>query len=233
MRLCALNIQQTKNDRYLVYKAEERALYWEDLLKFRHRGGLSGHAEMEGKTLFLKFNTGPSGHGSPASAGEAMALKRSGAQGVHVFGLEGEGGLTPGVVHETMNSAWGLGLDNLFMLVDWNDFGIDPHNVSSVVYGTPNDWFGAHGWRVLGTEDGMAWNTITRTLLELVYGENDNKVPNAMWFKTRKGRGYEKFDYASHGAPHKINSELFWQTKQAFADKYHVAISEFWWSSPI
>ena len=30
---------------------------------------------MEGKTLFFKFNTGPSGHGSPAAAGEALALK--------------------------------------------------------------------------------------------------------------------------------------------------------------
>src|SRR5512132_800696 len=29
------------------------ALTWEDLLKLRRRGGLPGHAEMEGKTLFL------------------------------------------------------------------------------------------------------------------------------------------------------------------------------------
>ena len=51
---------------------------------------------MEGKTLFLKFNTGPSGHGSPPAAGEAMALKRAGADGVKVFAVEGEGGLTAG-----------------------------------------------------------------------------------------------------------------------------------------
>ena len=106
---------------------------WEDLLGFRRRGGLSGHAEMEGKTLFLKFNTGPSGHGSPAAAGEALALKRAGAEGVKVFAFEGEGGLTPGAAHETMNSAWGLALDNLYFVVDWNDFGIDDHPVSTVV----------------------------------------------------------------------------------------------------
>src|ERR1700682_5766437 len=51
------------------------ALTWEDLLMLRRRGGLPGHAEMEGKTLFIKFNTGPSGHGQPPSAGEAIALK--------------------------------------------------------------------------------------------------------------------------------------------------------------
>ncbi|HET8587974.1 MAG TPA: transketolase, partial [Candidatus Limnocylindria bacterium] len=50
------------------------ALTWEDLLGLRHNKGLPGHAEMEGKTLFLKFNTGPSGHGMPPAAGEAVAL---------------------------------------------------------------------------------------------------------------------------------------------------------------
>jgi hypothetical protein len=30
-----------------------------------------------------------------------------------------------------MNSAWGLGLDNLYYVVDWNDYGIDEHKVSS------------------------------------------------------------------------------------------------------
>ena len=94
---------------------------------------------MEGKTLFLKFNTGPSGHGSPAAAGVALALKRAGADGVKVFIFEGEGGLTPGATHETINSAWGLALDNLYYVVDWNDFGIDDHPVSSAVYGTPGD----------------------------------------------------------------------------------------------
>lgn len=74
---------------------------------------------MEGKSLFLKWNTGPSGHGLPAAAGQALALKRAGASDVKVVALEGEGGLTPGASHETKNSAWGLGLNNLFFLVDW------------------------------------------------------------------------------------------------------------------
>ena len=35
---------------------------------------------MEGKTLFLKWNTGPSGHGMPPSLGQAAALKLAGAE---------------------------------------------------------------------------------------------------------------------------------------------------------
>ncbi len=80
---------QTGDKRYLVPKADERALVWEDLLRFRHRGGLSGHAEMEGKTLFLKFNTGPSGHGGPAAAGRgagAQARRRRRRQGLRLRG---------------------------------------------------------------------------------------------------------------------------------------------------
>jgi transketolase len=227
-----LKYQQTGDKRYLVPNAEERALVWEDLLSFRHRDGLSGHAEMEGKTLFLKFNTGPSGHGGPAAAGEALALKRAGAEGVKVFALEGEAGLTPGAFHETANSAWGLSLDNLYYIVDWNDFGIDDHPVSTVVYGTPEDWFGSHGWRVFGAEFGSEWGPVAQAILAMVMGENSSRVPSMAWVKTRKGRGYYKYDNPSHGAPHKINSEPFWKTKEDFAKKYGAEFVNFGGEAP-
>jgi transketolase len=224
--------EQTGEERYYVAEPEERALYWEDLLKFRRWHGLSGHAEMEGKTLFLKFNTGPSGHGSPAAAGEALALKRAGAEGVKVFVVEGEGGLTPGSNHETMNSAWGLALDNLYSLVDWNDYGIDDHPISAAVSGTPADWFSAHGWRVVGTEQGSEWESVARTLLESTTGDNPERRPSMAWFKTRKGRGYLKYDNAAHGVPHKLNSEIFWETKRAFAEKYGATFANFGGPAP-
>ena len=52
---------------------------------------------------------------------------------VKVWAFEGEGGHTAGASHETKNTAYGLGLDNLFILLDWNDYGIDPHRLSSIV----------------------------------------------------------------------------------------------------
>ena len=227
-----IKYQQTGDERYAIPNPEERALYWEDLLDFRRRGGLSGHAEMEGKTLFLKFNTGPSGHGSPAAAGVALALKRAGAEGVKVFIFEGEAGLTPGGTHETLNSAWGLGLDNLYYVVDWNDFGIDDHPVSSTVYGTPTDWFGSHGWRVFSAQSGSEWGPVTQAILSMVLGGNPDRVPSVTWVKTRKGRDYLKYDNLSHGSPHKINSELFWETKRTFAEKYGVTFANFGGAAP-
>jgi transketolase len=57
-----LKYEQTGNSKYQVRNSEEFQLVWEDLLTLRKNKGLPGHAEMEGKTLFFKFNTGPSGH---------------------------------------------------------------------------------------------------------------------------------------------------------------------------
>jgi transketolase len=199
------------------------ALTWECLLQLRHRGGLPGHPEMAGRSLFLKFNTGPSGHGMAPAAGEALALKLAGAEEVKVFVVEGEGGLTAGGSHETKNIAWGLGLSNLVFLIDWNDFGIDPRAASSVVHGSPVDWFAPYGWRVTGTEHGSEWGPVTRAVLESACGDNPDRAPSVAWFKSRKGRGYGKYDHKSHGTPWPKNSEQFWAVRKEFMSRYGVA----------
>ncbi len=214
--------QRTGDPKYLVPGGPARQLTWEDLLVLRRRGGLPGHVEMEGKNLFVKFNTGPSGHGAPCAAGAALALKHARAEGVKVFALEGEGGHTAGCHHETKNSAYGLGLDNLYFLLDWNDFGIDDQPVSSVVHGTPRDWFAPYGWHVHEAKDGSDWADVTRGLLEMVAGDNPPLRPGLLFGRTRKGRGYHVHDNKSHGVPHKLNSELFWRCRQEFGDKYGV-----------
>ena len=220
---------QTSDQRYFI--PDDKIVLWEDIVHFRRRGGLPGHAEMSGKTLFLKANTGPSGHGIPFAAGQALALKRAGAEDVKVFAFEGEGGLTPGASHEVKNSAWGLGLSNLVFFIDWNDFGIDNQSISSVVHGSPDDWFESYGWKTSGTDHGTDWAEMCRVILEVSRGDNPEKVPCVAWSKNRKGRGYYKFDNFSHGAPHKTNSELFWKCRQEFADRYHVQWDSF--GSPV
>ena len=146
-----IKFEQTQDSKYLVKNSDEFQLVWEDLLTLRQNKGLPGHAEMEGKTLFFKFNTGPSGHGSPAAAGAALAHKLAGTEEVKVFAFEGEGGLSTGVTLETLNSAWGLGLGNLVYYIDWNDYGIDSRPFSSIVNSTPKELFETSGWHVEGT----------------------------------------------------------------------------------
>jgi len=217
-----IKYKQTGLSKYQNNKGSDFQLLWEDLLTLRQNGGLPGHAEMEGKTLFFKANTGPSGHGSPFAAGASLALKFSGASDVKVFAFEGEGGFTTGASHETINSAWGLGLGNLVYFLDWNDFGIDNRPFSSIVYGSPKDWFGSHGWHVEGVDDGEDWDEITKAYYKLLVKNHDSNIPKVIYSKTRKGRGYHIYDNQSHGAAHKRNSDLFWKTKKDFSDKYKV-----------
>ena len=212
--------EKTGDAKYLVGGGAERMLTWEDLLGFRNMGGLPGHAEMAEKNLFVKFNTGPSGHGAPPCVGEAIALKRAGAHGVKVFGIEGEGGHTAGCWHETKNSAYGLGLDNLHIIMDWNDFGIDPHPTSSIVHGSPRDWFAPYGWDVYEAENGSDWEQVTCGMLSMTRGTGTPQRPSMLFGRTTKGRGYHKIDAPSHGSPHKMNSDLFWQCRADFSAKY-------------
>jgi transketolase len=218
---------KTGDPRFLVPKAAERALHWEDLLWLRHNKGLPGHAEMEGKTLFFKFNTGPSGHGAPAALGEALALKHAGAGEVKVFASEGEGGHTAGAHHEVKNSAFGLGLHNLIYLFDWNDHGIDTFANSEVAYGDPRVWFESYGWRVAGTEEGESYAAITRALLSIVHDEDHGGRPGMVWIRTRKGRGYYVYDAPSHGKPHARNSETFWKCRDDFRQKHGIEFEGF------
>ncbi len=227
-----IKFSQTGDSRYCHFKGDGFQLVWEDLLMLRRNGGLPGHAEMEGKTLFFKFNTGPSGHGSPPAAGEALALKLAKVPEIKVFAFEGEGGLTTGASHETINSAWGLGLGNLVYFMDWNDYGIDARPFSSIVYGTPEDWFGSHGWHVEGTMDGEDWESLTTAYYRLLVKNAKPDHPKVLYAKMRKGRGYHKFDNASHGSAHKRNSELFWKTKSEFTEKYDVQFDNFGEEAP-
>jgi transketolase len=134
--------------------------------------------------------------------------------------VEGEGGLTAGASHETKNSAFGLGLDNLYYLIDWNDYGIDEFQASSVINGTPRDWFEPYGFRVYGTENGNNVRSAAEAILSAVDEPNTNGRPGIVWFKTTKGHGYGVTGYKSHGVPHKLHDNLYWQGRREFAEKY-------------
>jgi transketolase len=42
------------------------------------------------------------------------------------------------------------------------------------------------------------------------------------WFRTRKGRGYGKYDNKSHGTPHPMNSPEFWAVRKEFMERHGV-----------
>ena len=116
---------------------------------------------------------------------KSLALKFAGASDVKVFAFEGEGGFTTGASHETINSAWGLGLENLIYFIDWNDYGIDNRPFSSIMYGDPHDWFGSHGWHVEGVEDGESWDELTKAYYRLLVTNTALNTPKVIYSKNR------------------------------------------------
>ena len=60
-----------------------------------------------------------------------------------------------------------------------------------------------------------------------LWGTQNQVNQKIVYCKTRKGRGYLKYDFHSHGSPHKMNSNLFWETKKEFASKYDVNFEDF------
>ena len=66
----------------------------------------------------------------------------------------------------------------------------------------------------------------------MVCAEDTGGRPGCVWFKTRKGREYLVYDQKSHGAPHAMNSELFWETKRPFMEKYGVEFANYGGSAP-
>ncbi len=192
-RRCACGTSATGDARFAFPDDGKYALTWEDLLQLRRHGGLPGHAEMEGKTLFLKFNTGPSGHGMPPAAGEALraqARRRGRGQGLRDRGrgrADDRARATrprtrPGASASTTSSSWSTGTTSASTTTR------SPRSSTA----RPTDWFAPYGWRVVGhASRASEWGPVTRARAR---GARAARTPSACppcaWVKTRKGRGY-------------------------------------------
>ncbi len=86
--------------------------------------------------------------------------------------------------------------------------------------------------RVFGTELGSEWGPVTRTLLDMASSANPDQLPGMAWFKTRKGRGYLKYRQRLARRRTGSNSDLFWETKRPFAEKYGVTFTNFGGPAP-
>lgn len=198
----------------------------EDLLGFRRNPihstplfRLFGAKALDGHptpaTPFVRLATGASGVGMASSIGHAVALLDwfgKSAPFVHI--IEGEGGLTPGRVAESLAFASTAGVRNVIVHVDWNQSSIDSDRVTregdergDYVQWDPAELFAMHRWNVISVDDGTAFQRIAaaqRTALTI-----DNGQPTAIIYRTRKGWRYGIEGKGSHGAGHMLCSPGF------------------------
>ena len=205
-----------------------RELRLEDLLGFRRNPAntnplfrvlgakaLDGHPTPS--TPFVPLATGASGVGMASSLGLALAAYDwFGTQAPRVHILEGEGGLTPGRVAESLAFASTASLANAIVHVDWNQSSIDSDHVTregthrgDYVQWDPASLFRLHDWNVFSVDDGTDLQKIAAAHQLALLADNDR--PTAIIYRTQKGWRYGIEGRASHGAGHSLCSRGFFE----------------------
>jgi transketolase len=173
-------------------------------------------------TPFLRLSTGASGIGVASSFGLAYGARDYyGNQAPRVHVVEGEGGLTPGRVYESMAAAGTASLDNLILHIDWNQASIDSNHVcrdggvpGEYVQWNPQELAYLHDWNVIDVPDGTDFQQVIAAQRKVA--ELDNGQPTAIVYRTTKGWRYGIEGKASHGAGHKLCSPEFYEAVAPF-----------------
>ena len=221
---------------------EKSQLRFEDLLGFRRNPtqhtplfkkynakALDGHPTCV--VPFIKIATGPSGIGVPESFGLALAALdcygKDAAPRIHI--LEGEGGMTPGRVHEAAAAAATIGLSNVIMHVDFNQASIDSNHVcldergpGEYVQWNPAELMYFHDWNVITVADGFDFRQVLAA--QKLALDQRNGQPTAVVYRTIKGWKYGIEGKASHGAGHKYGSEGYYTTLKEFEEAFGVQL---------
>jgi transketolase len=157
---------------------------------------LQGHPDMKG-TPGVDMSTGSLGLGISTACGMALAAKLNG-KSYRTYTIVGDGESQEGQVWEAAMFAAHYKLDNLCLIIDWNNLQIDG-KITEVMDPTPHDKkLEAFGFHVISI-DAHDFNQIEAALNEAktVVGK-----PTAIIAKSVKGKGvsYMENDVAWHGA---------------------------------
>lgn len=221
---------------------EKQQLRFEDLLGFRrnitegtplfmsHKAkALDGHPTPA--TPFVPIATGASGVGVPTAFGLALAaLDTFGGAAPFCHVLEGEGGMTPGRVHEALSAAATGNLFNVVLHVDWNQASIDSNRVCAengqtgdYVQWNPAELAYLHDWNVITVNEGFDFRHILAA--QALAAQRLSGQPTAIVYRTVKGWMYGIEGRASHGAGHAFCSEGYYQhVAEPFEKRFGIAL---------
>ena len=183
---------------------------WEELSRLRHIGAmLQGHPDMKG-TPGVDMSSGSLGQGISAAVGMALAGKMDGKD-YRVYTLLGDGECEEGQVWEAAMFAGHRKLDNLCVIVDYNDLQIDGP-VEKVAGPAPFEpKFQAFGFETM-TIDGHNFDELERAFQA---AKACKGKPFAIIMKTVKGKGVSFME-----------NQVGWHGKAPNKDEYEVALKE-------
>lgn len=228
------SVRQTRPE--LLSSNLRHSLRLEDLLGFRKNEAvvtplrkkfaskcLDGHPTPA--TPFTYLATGASGVGVAATAGLAIAARDMyRTMTPRVYCVEGEGGMTPGRVEETLQIAERAQLGNFIMVIDHNDASIDVSNVCAGDYTNvkPEERGLLHGFNV-AVADGKNFDQIVAAF-DYACEYFPQQRPVMIVLRTEKGEGYGIGTNKSHGAGHKMDSEGYFAAQKIYCETFGVEL---------
>ncbi len=223
---------------------EKFQLRLEDLLGFRRNPTndtplfkkyqaktLDGHPTPA--TPFVRIATGASGVGVPAALGLTMgAFDMYGSKPPKVHMVEGEGGMTPGRVHEALAAAASACIHNAILHVDWNQASIDSDHVcregnepGDYTQWDPVELCYCHDWNVIFVPDGKDMQQVVAA--QQLALSLDTQQPTAIVYRTIKGWKYGIEGKGSHGAGHKFCSDGYYKFCEEFENYFGIKVPRF------
>ena len=195
MNIDPKNPKDPNRDRFVLSKGHAAPLLYsvlahrgffptDELLKLRKPGSfLQGHPDMK-HTPGVDMSTGSLGQGISAACGMALAAKLDNKD-YRVFTILGDGESEEGQVWEAAMFAAAKNLDNLTVIVDWNNLQIDG-SIEEVNSPLPFDKkFEAFNFNVV-VIDGHNFDEIEKAI---EIADNTKGRPTAIIMKTVKGKG--------------------------------------------
>jgi transketolase len=190
------NLMDEKRDRFVLGNGHTCAGYYsvlaqkgilprEELITFRKFGGrLQGHPHRSAE-MGIDMSTGSLGTGLSAAQGMALAAKINGWDDTRVYATSSDGESQEGQIWEAATSAAHYGLDNLTVLVDFNNIQIDGQMRKVMNVRDLREKYAAFGWHAVDV-DGHDIDAIDQALCD-AKAEKDR--PSALICTTLIGKG--------------------------------------------
>lgn len=192
----------SKRDRFLLSKGhgclglyvvleDLGLLHGLDLLNFcSYESSFGGHPESSTVPV-IEFSTGSLGHGMPVAVGLAVAAKLK-KESWRVFVVVGDGELNEGSNWEAAAHAYKHNLDNLVVIVDYNNMQAS---------GEASDVLEMHPlkdkWEAFGFETSEVNGHDREELARALNERNSNNSPRCIIAYTVKGKGVKKAENSS------------------------------------
>ena len=183
----------------------------EELTTLRHIGSrLQGHPNMN-DTPGVDMSTGSLGQGVSVAVGMARSAQMFG-DGFRVYALLGDGEIEEGQVWEAAMLAGNHHLDNLCVIVDYNNLQIDG-TIGEVNSACPiDDKFRAFNFHVVNVADGNDFDQLRAAFAE---ARATKGAPTAIVCKTVKGKGVSYME-----------DQVGWHGKAPNDEQYEQAMAE-------